>query len=146
MCDLSIKLVTFLGTIHKFSYFTKFLAFISLQILSTSLWALSGTPVSEEDAVHTPVVSLIYQNSNQPRIGCTGTKIGPRLVLSAAHCFDRNLPTWIGVGPTLSRSNRIKIEWMTFVKRNISPLAGLDGDLALVKRDNVFMISVFLLL
>ncbi|OYZ22341.1 MAG: hypothetical protein B7Y39_07645 [Bdellovibrio sp. 28-41-41] len=132
------KTSNFFSALSQFGQVGGFAILLSVQLLPPSLWALNGTPVNEEDAVSTPVVSLIYRNSNQTRIGCTGTKIGPKLVLSAAHCFDRNLPTWVGVGHTLSRSNRIKIEWMTFVKRNISPLDGLYGDLALVKTvDNI---------
>ncbi len=49
-------------------------------------WIPNGTPTNE--AVLEPVVMVSVSGG-----GCTGTKVGPNTILTAAHCFDRVAPS-----------------------------------------------------
>jgi secreted trypsin-like serine protease len=70
----------------------------ALAQLGSSLAILNG---GDCNAAGTPVVKLNMRNASGAGIGsCTGTIIGPRTILTAAHCLDEDVAivrVWLGI-------------------------------------------------
>lgn len=72
----------------------------------------------------TPVVKLNLRNAAGSGLGsCTGTIIGPRKVLTAAHCVDEDVQVvrvWLGIAGEAEIDAQSFVAWPSFVFNNPS--------------------------
>lgn len=98
---------------------------------------VGGTEVRSGDVVTRSTVAILRGRDS---IACTGTLVGPSIILSAAHCFDGGVnrdDLWIGFGLDVPSARKFKIDTVVTHERYVAgaPLQEKDPlfDLALVR-------------
>lgn len=77
----------------------------------------NGSPASQEDLLKTGTVAIVYEHDGAETSSCTGVRISPNAVLTAAHCVFRPFAFPKGVRASLDPLNKtVPVEKVSALK------------------------------